>query len=251
MRLLSNLTLLVVGYILAAFVLLTAAVALILAGVRSDLVDTRTLFAVQSLRGTIEANLTLGFPLAEIPVAQELIEREKLRDPRILLIDVFDANGTILFSTDRASVGEAASAELGAALKSPGAPWRLDRRRSAQLGATILNDFDQPAGGIAITTVIDSRFQRMIDTLAPVWAWALAHVAGFLVLALLVIALAVWPLLRFARSAETMAAALTGRTTPATPVNESGLVSLVMTAAAADQALGQAFISTQQLDDGL
>ena len=70
--------------------------------------EARTQVALSQARDSIEASLGLGFSISELPRAQSLIETTLGKEPALLAIDVFDSQGTIRFSTDRGSIGEAA-----------------------------------------------------------------------------------------------------------------------------------------------
>ena len=58
-----------------------------------------------SVREGIEAVLALGVPLAGASATPALLARERLADPEIAEISVFDTQGRALFSTDPGRVG--------------------------------------------------------------------------------------------------------------------------------------------------
>ena len=59
-----------------------------------------------TLEQTTEANLAIGLSLDEISSLQPMIEREKADDAGIVVIDIFNAAGISVHSTDRGSIGE-------------------------------------------------------------------------------------------------------------------------------------------------
>jgi len=73
--------------------------------VYSSLVQSRYSFVVFTIKKRVEDSLNLGLPLHQIRQAQEILEREKLRDPQILSIEVYDSQGEVLFDTDRGAIG--------------------------------------------------------------------------------------------------------------------------------------------------
>jgi hypothetical protein len=73
--------------------------------VYSSLVQSRYSFVVFTIKKKVEDNLNFGFALRQIRQIQDVIEREKVRDRQVLGIEVFDANGEVLFDTDRGAIG--------------------------------------------------------------------------------------------------------------------------------------------------
>lgn len=115
------------------------------------LAETRFLFVSQSLKTALELNIGLGFPLAELRVTQDLIEREKADDDQILAIEVLDDTGRSLFSTDRGTVGEEAPADWLQALQIAGGQrWTVVERDAIVIGVPIVNDFERTVGYVAL-----------------------------------------------------------------------------------------------------
>ena len=73
--------------------------------VYSSLVQSRYSFVVFTIKKRVEDSLNLGLPLHQIRQVQDILEREKLRDPQILSIEAYDSQGEVLFDTDRGAVG--------------------------------------------------------------------------------------------------------------------------------------------------
>ncbi len=127
------------------------------------------------IRATLEGNLALGLPLAKITAAQTLIERERAGAPDILAIDVFDAGGTVVFSTDRGLVGEPVPEPWqDARRRQDGAVWLDDAPEWVVVGTPLFNDLDQEVGGVAIVVATARRAAqstRMIGTLGRTLVW--------------------------------------------------------------------------------
>lgn len=136
------------------------------------LAETRFLFVSQSLKTALELNIGLGFPLAELRVSQELIEREKADDDQILAIEVLDETGRSLFSTDRGTVGEEAPGNWSQAIQMMGGQrWTVVERDAIVIGVPIVNDFERTVGYVALQyakTYFDQRLDEFSESLT-VW----------------------------------------------------------------------------------
>lgn len=80
-------------------------------------VQSRYSFVVFTIKKRVEDSLNLGFALRQLRQVQEIIEREKLRDPQILAVEVFDSRGEVLFDTDRGAIGSQVSEGLAEAIR--------------------------------------------------------------------------------------------------------------------------------------
>jgi hypothetical protein len=125
-------------------------------------------FLLTQLRNTIEANVGLGLPLADIRVVQDLIERAKLTDDQVLAVEVFSPDGISLFNTDRGSIGEAIPPVWRDSVRYRIANerWRVEELGNIVVGAVIRNDFAEPVGYLALTVSGAARDQhaRMVLT---------------------------------------------------------------------------------------
>jgi len=145
-------------------------------------------FLSTQLRETIEANVSLGLPLADIRLTQDLIERVKLADPQVLAVEVFSPDGVSLFNTDRGSIGEriASAWQLAIRYRLVGDRWRVEELDNIVVGQPIRNDFGEPVGYLALTLSDDARDLHAEAVLA-----GLAERAAFVVPAVLVVVLLV------------------------------------------------------------
>lgn len=102
------------------------------------------------IRKSLEGNLNLGLSLAAVQDAQAVIERAQADNPGITAISVFDGQRHVLFSTDRSTVGDTASADWLNAGRLTDQAWSHVDADDVIAGAPVMNGFDKPAGGIVI-----------------------------------------------------------------------------------------------------
>ena len=147
-------------------------------------------FSLMDIKATLEAGLRLGNSTADLTGTDALVAHVRDRQPDILSIDVYNAEGDVLFSTDPSGRG----------LKLPPA-WRppclnpdttgwsgLDADGGVQC-VGLVNAFGQPAGGVllrhryAVRTTADLRLPTdwpwlaaMVIALMSVVAWAAVRV---------------------------------------------------------------------------
>ncbi|WP_342644023.1 hypothetical protein [Rhodoligotrophos ferricapiens] len=116
-------------------------------------------FVLNQLRSSIEANVNLGLPLADIRVTQNLIEQARANDSEILAVEIFSRAGISLFNTDRGSIGEPVRDTWRDAVRrsNGGNRWAIEEFGDIVVGEVIRNDFGEPLGYIAITVDGDAR----------------------------------------------------------------------------------------------
>ncbi|NUU03315.1 hypothetical protein [Herbaspirillum robiniae] len=141
-------------------------------------------FSLNTIRSGVEAGLQVGLLLPDLPGAQQLIEQSRSQERVILSIDIFDAQGHIVFTTDSGGVG----AVIPAAWRAPcltraRGNWSgVDEEGRLVCGA-VINGFDQVAGGVALRYRLDDRagtFGQLggFWLLPLLWAAGLALVGG-------------------------------------------------------------------------
>lgn len=125
-----------------------------LSGIVSEQQEHRILFRLENLRASIEANLSLGFQLAQIGGTQDLLERAKLMDANLQALDVFSSDGVSVYSTDRGVKGEPVPPGWHAAAQrvAPEAHWRYETDGELVLGLPIRNDLGDVIGSIISIT---------------------------------------------------------------------------------------------------
>lgn len=117
--------------------------------VSEEIEQARVSHLIGTLRSSTEANLSIGLDLDEISQLQATIEREKANDPAIMAIDVFDAAGRTIYSTDRGILGETVEKNWIDNLDQEDM-WRAMTAGDTVFGTRFENDFGV-AGGIAVT----------------------------------------------------------------------------------------------------
>jgi hypothetical protein len=117
-----------------------------------DFRDNRFHYSINRIRSGLEYGLKLGFVTADIPGAQALIDDVKSQDTTILSIDVFDASGRTLFTTDLGGVGDGLRAQFRKTCLSGKASAVLhDYDDDGSLACTALvNSFQSVSGGIVM-----------------------------------------------------------------------------------------------------
>jgi hypothetical protein len=111
--------------------------------------DLVYLFVANDLASTIEDSMNLGLSLAALETTEQIIQRRRAAERNALGIGVFDSTGTLLFDTDRYRVGGKVPHDWAPPVAN--APqWRADAATSYIVGATIINSFGQPAGGVVV-----------------------------------------------------------------------------------------------------
>lgn len=181
MTFVSRLALVVISAVAATVV----AVAVICFGaserVSIEIERARVANLLTTLRTATEANLAIGLSLDQISPLQARIEREKASDPSVLAVDVFNANGRALYSTDRGLIGENVPPGWAERLKGSGI-WQTTERGDTVFGTHFENDLGV-AGGLAVTVSDRSRIARSDRLGVSLLGLALGLLAGGAVVA--------------------------------------------------------------------
>ena len=142
--------------------------------------DARLALVLQEMRESVESELALGLELADIEQTRNLLENALRKVPSLHSADVMDAQGVLLFSTDRGLVGEsvptafiaAAQQQTENASQSPAEAlsrpryWATAYEDERSLGLPIRNPFSQTVGYISVTAIPVEKAQ-------PAWiGWA-------------------------------------------------------------------------------
>lgn len=151
--------------ILVAVVSVTAAVVAVAAiafaasdRVGEEIERARVANLLGTLRASTEANLSIGLLLDQISLLQPRIEREKASDPSILAIDIFNAAGRAIYSTDRSVIGEEVGPDWVRRIGNDGV-WSVAERGDTVFGTRFENDLGL-AGGISVTVSDEARSAR-------------------------------------------------------------------------------------------
>jgi hypothetical protein len=116
-----------------------------------SLVRSRHSFVVFTIKQRVEDSMNLGFSLRQLRQVQNIIELEKARDEQILGIDVYAANGEVLFDTDRGAMGARVPERwleplAGAASR----PFALRDEEAMVVGLPLVNNLGKVEGAVAL-----------------------------------------------------------------------------------------------------
>ncbi|MBJ3776342.1 hypothetical protein [Acuticoccus mangrovi] len=186
------------GVILLSLATLAALLAFVVVAARvveqgdARLAEAKLDFVLGDMDETIERNLQLGLPLAELQQIEPLLEEVLASTPGLLAVDVFSQTGITLFSTDRGAVGEPVPPPWLEAIgnRRGAARWRATEPETITLGGPLINDFDQTEGWVALIIDKDAlvlpltRVPTLLVAAAPITLGAsvIAGIIGFLVM---------------------------------------------------------------------
>ena len=115
------------------------------------LVHERILATGRSIENSIQSSLLLGLQFGDIGTLPSTLERERATDDVITGIDVFDADGRILYSTDQTRVTQRASPDWLSAVKKAGnEDWFVEGDEESAVGQAIDNNFGLVIGNVAL-----------------------------------------------------------------------------------------------------
>ncbi|ARJ64374.1 hypothetical protein WV31_01025 [Magnetospirillum sp. ME-1] len=119
--------------------------------VYSAQVQSRYSFVVFTIKKRVEDSLNLGFALRQLRQVQEIIEREKSRDPQILAVEVYDYRGEVLFDTDRGAIGTRVSEPLAEAIRSGmQQSFSVVDEDNLIVGLPLVNNLGKVEGGVVL-----------------------------------------------------------------------------------------------------
>lgn len=161
----------------------------------------------RSLENSIYASLRLGLQFAEIGTLPSTLQRERATDDVITGIDIFDAEGAILYTTDPGRAPARVSQEwLSAAKKvGPEDTWFVDGTVESATGLSLDNDFGLRIGFIALRYSNERVQQSMYAAARQI---AIASFAVFIVAASLASVALLWVMRGLGRNVQFVEAAL-------------------------------------------
>lgn len=172
-----------------------------------NIVKSRVLVVGRGIENSVQASLQLGMQFAELSQLPQLMQRERSSDRLIRGIDVFDASGQVIYSTDRARVGQRVPVTwTSAAERSKSTEWSAEATDEYVAGISVKNAFDLTVGFLAL------RYSR--DEVERAAATAgreilLAAVISFLGIAVVAPLALIVVIRRFERDLRTLEAAAT------------------------------------------
>lgn len=144
--------------------------------------DARFGFVIASVQSRVEASIGLGLLLAGIRNTQDILEREKAHNAEVLSIDVFDDAGNLLFTTDRAGIGDKVPGEwLEECTDRKDTIWHGREDGAVVLCVPLVSPYDKVVGGVAMRyPTLDTG-----DALVELWGYVgYRLVAGLAILGL-------------------------------------------------------------------
>ena len=118
----------------------------------ADLLTSRFKFIANDISQRIETQMDLGLDLNLLQGVPEELQSHLHTDEQILSVEVFDAAGTVLYSTDPSFVGDLAADEWLAAGRASrvGEAWSTLERDAGVVGVPLRNNLDQEVGGLVL-----------------------------------------------------------------------------------------------------
>lgn len=114
------------------------------------IVAERLIVTGKSVENNIQSSLALGLHFADIGTLPDTLDRERSTDHLILVIDIFDKSGKMLYSTDRLRASRSVpDAWLAAATRDQN-NWVVDDGSEAAAGIDIKNNFGLTIGYLAV-----------------------------------------------------------------------------------------------------
>lgn len=165
--------------------------------------NERFRFSLMDMKATLEAGLRLGNATADLTETTTLVTQVRDRQPDILSIDVYDAQGDVLFSTDPSGRGlKLPPAWQPPCLNPNDTGWSGPDAQGGVQCVGLVNAFGQPAGGVLL------RHRHATQTTAGLalptdWPVLTATVLALMAAACWVAALATRPLHRQAHGLRT------------------------------------------------
>jgi hypothetical protein len=115
------------------------------------IIKERLVVTGNSIESSIQSSLALGIQFADIGTLPGTMERERATDDMILSVDVFDADGKMLYSTDRLRATRSVpSTWLAAARQANGADWFVRDGNESAASNAIKNNFGLLIGHVAL-----------------------------------------------------------------------------------------------------
>lgn len=172
--------------------------------VMSGLVGSRYSFVAFTIKKKVEDSLNLGFSLRQLRQIQENIELEKARDDQIQGIEIYSAEGEILFNSDRGRIGASVPESWLAPLSANSTqPFALMDEESHVVGLPLVNNLGKVEGAVALLYPAGYVGREMGDVLARLALEIGGLVGLFALVALVVASVALRPVTRRLAAMET------------------------------------------------
>jgi len=207
------------------------------------IVKSRMLVIGRGIENSVQASLQLGMQFSELGTLTQLLQRERTADRLIRGIDVFDPGGQVIYSSERARVGQKVPESwLAAAERSKNNEWAAEAAEDYVAGISVKNSFDLTVGYLALRYARDE-----VERAAAVAGREIlvASIAAFLGIAVLAPLALVVVIRRFERDMDSLQVAA-GHLEDKEQLRPSGNSAFDATIAALRQSLREA---NKSLDD--
>ncbi|UWE14286.1 hypothetical protein [Herbaspirillum huttiense] len=208
--------------------------------------EARFQFNLNTIKRQLESGLQVGLQLPEQTGMQHLIEQVRAYEVVIRSIDVFDAQGHIVFSTDGGGVGANIPVSWRqSCLSATAANWGAEDEEGRLLCGSVITGFDQVAGGVALRYGLADR-SSLLNQVTRYWPMLLGLGATLLCGG----GLLAWLLLRpLERDLQAQTAALAGDGTAHNDALCGPLADAIVQGHALQQALAQVDREADRLDN--
>ena len=188
----------------------------------SGIVKSRVLLVGRGIENTVQASLQVGMQFTEIGTLPEMLRREQLSDPLLRGIDVFDAQGHVIYSSDRARVGQKVpEAWIREAERSKNAEWSAEAVEDYIAGISLRNAFNLTVGFLALRYSRDEVDRAAAKAGGEILAAALTAFAGVAVFAPLALIVVIRRFERDLRSLEAAAGHLEDKAVAQAPAGSA------------------------------
>src|SRR5438105_4284982 len=182
-----------------------------------NIVKSRVLVIGRGIENSVQASLQLGMQFTELSQLPQLMQREKSSDRLVRGIDVFDSSGVILYSTDRARVGQKVGETwTHAAERSKATDWSTEEGDEYVAGISLKNAFDLTVGYLGLRYARDEVDRAAATAGREILLAALAAFAGIAVVAPLALIVVIRRFERDLLTLEAAASHLEDRGAPST-----------------------------------
>ena len=117
----------------------------------SDLLRDRHALVLQDIGHSIEASLALGLAVDSLPGVNAALTARTARDPGVLSIEMFDEDGTVVYSSDESLRGDLVSKEWTAEWKTDDQPvWTRIEHDAHVVGVRVHDVLGRAVGSLAL-----------------------------------------------------------------------------------------------------
>jgi len=187
-----------------------------------NIVKSRVLVVGRGIENSVQASLQLGMQFSELSQLPQLMQREKSTDRLVRGIDVFDYSGQIIYSTDRARVGQKVpSTWTQSAERSKTTEWTADESNEYVAGISVKNAFDLTVGFLALRYGRDEVENAAAKAGREILLAAIASFLGIAIVAPLALVVVIRRFERDLRTLERAATHLEDRAESAAPAGSA------------------------------